>query len=70
VHGGREGHWGLTGMRERAQRVGGDLEVRRVADGGTEVEFRIKGRLAYADARRMARVRQWLTRRHSTTPRS
>jgi signal transduction histidine kinase len=67
---GREGHWGLTGMRERAQRVGGDLEVRCVADGGTEVEFRIRGRLAYADAQRMARVPQWLTRRHSTTPRS
>jgi signal transduction histidine kinase len=57
---GREGHWGLTGMRERAQRVGAQVEVRSGADGGTEIEFRIKGRLAYVDARLSDRLRRWL----------
>jgi signal transduction histidine kinase len=70
VQRGRQGHWGLTGMRERAQRIGAQLEVRSVVDRGTEVEFRIKGRLAYLRSNRIERVRRWLTQRRSHTPRS
>ena len=44
---GRAGHWGLTGMRERAERVGGRLSVWSKVAEGTEVELLIPGRLAY-----------------------
>jgi len=34
---GREGHWGLAGMRERATRIGGQLRISSSATGGTEI---------------------------------
>jgi signal transduction histidine kinase len=44
---GRDGHWGLPGMRERAQQIGGQLEMWSEAGAGTEVELRIPGSIAY-----------------------
>ncbi|HTG14023.1 MAG TPA: two-component regulator propeller domain-containing protein [Blastocatellia bacterium] len=41
------GHFGLRGMRERAEDVGGQLEVRSRVDSGTEVELSIPGNIAY-----------------------
>jgi signal transduction histidine kinase len=38
---GREGHWGLTGMRERATRVGALLKVSSSAAHGTEVQVSV-----------------------------
>ncbi|MEZ4588502.1 MAG: histidine kinase [Gemmatimonadales bacterium] len=35
------GHWGLAGMRERAERVGGSLEIDRAPGGGTSVQLRV-----------------------------
>ncbi len=46
--GGREGHFGLRGMRERAQAVGGKLRLWSALDTGTEVELIIPGSRAYA----------------------
>jgi signal transduction histidine kinase len=46
--GGREGHYGLTGMRERAKLAGGKLTLRSRHDSGTEIEFTIPASLAYA----------------------
>jgi len=43
--GGREGHWGMPGMRERAERVGGRLLI-QVCD-GTRVVLSVPARLAY-----------------------
>jgi signal transduction histidine kinase len=43
----REGHFGLPGMRERAQRVGARLDVWSGSGAGTEVELRIAARVAY-----------------------
>ncbi|MBN2393487.1 MAG: sensor histidine kinase [Anaerolineae bacterium] len=37
------GHFGLTGMRERAALVGGDLVIESRQDGGTKVRLRITG---------------------------
>jgi signal transduction histidine kinase len=45
---GRDGHWGLPGMRERAQQIGGQLEMWSEGGLGTEVELRIPGSVAYA----------------------
>jgi signal transduction histidine kinase len=44
---GREGHWGLLGMRERAERVGARLEVWSRAAAGTEVELSVPNSIAF-----------------------
>ena len=44
---GREGHYGLHGMRERAKLVGGKLTIWSEVDSGTEVELRIPASRAY-----------------------
>jgi len=44
---GREGHWGLSGMRERAEEIGGKLRVLSRGGAGTEVELTIPGHIAF-----------------------
>jgi ligand-binding sensor domain-containing protein len=46
--GGRAGHWGLRGMRERASRIGACLQIWSHPGAGTEVEIRIPVSVAYA----------------------
>jgi signal transduction histidine kinase len=48
VRAGSDGHWGITGMRERAHRIGGTLKIRSRAAAGTELELRIPGDIAFA----------------------
>ena len=55
--GGRQGHFGLSGMRERAALVGGKLTVRSAVDEGTEVDFTVPGTRAYS---RAFPARSWL----------
>jgi signal transduction histidine kinase/ligand-binding sensor domain-containing protein len=43
----RPGHWGLRGMRERAGKIGGKLDIWSRAGAGTEIEFTIDASLAY-----------------------
>lgn len=45
----KKGHFGLSGMRERAELVGGTLTVSRL-DKGTQVEFSAPGARAYSKA--------------------
>jgi signal transduction histidine kinase/ligand-binding sensor domain-containing protein len=45
--GGRSDHWGLQGMRERAQKIGGQLQLWSRPETGTEVELIIPGASAY-----------------------
>jgi PAS domain S-box-containing protein len=44
---GRKGHWGLPGMRERAARIGGLLEIFSTENAGTEVQFSIPAAIAF-----------------------
>ncbi len=47
---GREGHFGLRGIRERAKLIGGKLTVWSELDAGTEVELSIPAARAYLSA--------------------
>ena len=58
---GRDGHWGLPGMRERAEKVGARLRVWSRAAAGTEVELTVPGHVAF-QSHTSARPRQWLSR--------
>jgi signal transduction histidine kinase len=55
---GRDGHWGLSGMRERANRIEASLKVWSNAGAGTEVELRVPGRIAFRGDRSRRRL-QW-----------
>jgi signal transduction histidine kinase/ligand-binding sensor domain-containing protein len=44
---GRAGHYGVSGMRERAKRIGGKLDVWTGTGAGTEIELSIPGSIAY-----------------------
>lgn len=46
---GRDGHWGLSGMRERADRIGARIHVMSSASAGTEVELSVPGHVAFKD---------------------
>jgi signal transduction histidine kinase len=50
---GREGHRELSGMRERAERIGGRLKVRSRAALGTEVELSVPAHVAFQTHERM-----------------
>jgi signal transduction histidine kinase len=47
---GRDGHWGLQGMRERAQQIGAELDIWSQMGAGTEIDLRIPGAIAYSAA--------------------
>jgi signal transduction histidine kinase/ligand-binding sensor domain-containing protein len=58
--GGRPGHFGLLGMRERAKKLGGHLDVWSKPGAGTEVELRVPADVAYRPAQTQARgIRSW-----------
>jgi signal transduction histidine kinase len=46
----RSGHFGLSGMRERAEIVGGRLEVWSKPNSGTQAELSVPGNIAYDGA--------------------
>jgi signal transduction histidine kinase len=48
IRGRRAGHWGLPGMRERSESLGGQLDVWSEKSAGTEIELRLSARSAYA----------------------
>jgi signal transduction histidine kinase/ligand-binding sensor domain-containing protein len=47
LHHGRDGHFGLAGMRERAEKIGGKLRVWSGAANGTELELDVPARIAF-----------------------
>jgi len=65
VRAGRDGHWGLSGMRERAERIGARLRVLSADATGTEVELSVPGHIAFqfaSDSRWL-----WLSRLKART---
>ncbi len=49
---GRAGHWGLSGMRERAQTIGAQLKIWSHSGAGTEIELIVPAAVAYPSRRR------------------
>lgn len=58
---GREGHWGLPGMRERAEKIDARLHVWSSPSSGTEVELSVPGHIAF-QLRSSGRPAKWLGR--------
>jgi signal transduction histidine kinase len=48
--GGRSGHWGLRGVRERAQQIGAKLDFWSERGAGTEVQLTVPAEVAYEQA--------------------
>ena len=47
VRTGLDGHWGLSGMRERAEEIGAKLRVLSSPAAGTEIELSVPSRIAF-----------------------
>jgi len=47
LHSGRNGHLGLPGMRERAEKIGAKVKVLSRVGGGTEVELCVPSNIAF-----------------------
>jgi signal transduction histidine kinase len=59
--GAAEGHWGLVGLRERAQNLHARLVLGTNEPHGTVVEIALRARIVYAD-QRMRRIRRLISR--------
>jgi len=55
--GGRAGHWGLRGIRERADRIGAHLDLWSEPGKGTEVQLLIPAAIAYEGCRESYRAK-------------
>jgi len=55
--GGSAGHWGLRGVRERAQQIGARLDFWSEAGAGTEVELTVPAVIAYEMSRQRRKFR-------------
>jgi ligand-binding sensor domain-containing protein len=56
---GREGHWGLSGMRGRAERIGARLNIWNRKTGGAEITLSVPGAVAF-QSRPSRRLSRWL----------
>ncbi len=59
---GRDGHWGLSGMRERAARIGATLKVWSRTEGGTEVDLSVPSRVAFQHLSSGGGLSGWVAR--------
>ena len=60
---GRDGHWGLSGIRERAERIGAKIKVWSRPAGGTEVELSVPAYVAFLHYS-SSRGPRWFSRLH------
>ena len=58
---GRDGHWGLSGMRARAEHLGAKLRLLSGPAAGTEVELIVPGHIAFA-SKPSSGLSKWLGR--------
>jgi signal transduction histidine kinase len=58
IRSGRDGHFGLISMRERAEKIGARLTVRSDTASGTEVELSVPGQTAFK-SQPAGRLLQW-----------
>lgn len=65
---GRDGHWGLAGMRERAESLGSVLQIHTRTPGGTDIELRVPAAIAYASSRSRRNDWPWSSRRNYPDP--
>jgi signal transduction histidine kinase/ligand-binding sensor domain-containing protein len=56
--GGRTGHWGMVGMRERAKKIRATVTIWSKPGAGTEVDLRVPAHMAYR-LRQRERFRWW-----------
>jgi len=61
---GREGHWGLSGMHERAKKIGSRLNVRSADGAGTEIDLTVPASAAFEPVG-SGGFRDWLARLYS-----
>ena len=61
---GKDGHFGLQGMRERARRIGGRLTVTKAGKSGTEITVVVPGRIVFPGEKsaRLKKLKDKLTR--------
>lgn len=62
---GRTGHWGITGMRERAEKIGAEFRILSRPGSGTEVKMKLAATIAYVKSghrTRLGRLRMLLWR--------
>jgi signal transduction histidine kinase len=64
LHSGREGHWGLIGIRERSERIGANLRLRSRIGAGTEIDLTVPGTIAFEKGSNgpMSQWFRWLSR--------
>lgn len=70
LHSGREGHWGLVGIRERSRRIGANLRLRSRTGAGTEVDLTVPGSIAFEKGSNgpIPRWFHWLSRKRLEMP--
>jgi signal transduction histidine kinase len=61
---GRDGHWGLSGMRERSERIGARLKVLSAAGAGTEIDLTVPAGAAFQHSAKGGSM-DWLARFYS-----
>ena len=65
---GREGHFGLSGLRERARKIGARLKIRTAAGAGTEIDLIVPSSAAFERSDPHGPV-YWITRLYSRVSR-
>jgi signal transduction histidine kinase len=65
---GKNGHWGLKGMQERAQSIGAKFRLWTGAGQGTEIDVRLRSRLAYDHTSYLDRISSLFRRSASEPP--
>jgi signal transduction histidine kinase len=69
--GGRPGHWGIRGMRERARRIGAAFDIWTGAGLGTEVSLKVPAGIAYRESGAQSHrwwARRWIGQSSPTEP--